>query len=397
MATRCRAIVRTGSLQSARRTGLVGISLLLISAVSVEADANSNDRAMSNLRPLVARLVDGGATGAMLILSENNDRQIVSLGRSSKPMGRPMAPTDVWRVASVTKMVAAIVAVQLVGEGKLALDNPVSQYLPGVVPEGARITIRHLLNHTSGIPDYLSDPRAPLQGSAKRLVADLLAPRSFNATLRVARRLPRPFEPGDMHEYSNTNYVLLGRIVERIEGTSFAESVRKRILRPFGLTRSGFASKTGRIPFSRIRAYLPDDESRRPAAASKRVYDVTRHTYFLGADGGLYSNGLDLVRLLDGIWQGPILNAASRDVLTNDLVEDHDGQYRYGLGVMAFPTSCGTTVYGHEGRDLGSFTLALTDRARMRHLVLVMNRPIDGLSGADKTLGAIRNAAFCDA
>ena len=392
-----RLAVGIGSFHSARGAWQLALALLAISGDTVLAGVSSGDRVVSDLRPLVAQLVSRGAPGAMLVLSENGVQQVVSLGRSSRKVETPIAPTDVWRIASVTKMVTAVVASQLVSEGKLALDTPISRYLPHILPLAERITIQHLLNHTSGIPDYLSDPRSPIQKSAKRLIADLVAPRSFDATVGIARRLPRQSEPGDLHEYSNTNYVLLGRIIEEVERTSFAESVRKRVLRPLRLKRTGFASRSGRIPDSSIRTYLPSGERRRPSAFKERLYDVTRHTYFLGGDGGLYSNGVDLVRLLDGIWQGPLLNAPSRDALTSDLVEEHDGQYRYGLGVMAFPTSCGRTVYGHEGRDLGSYTLALTDRARMRHLVLVMNRSIDGLAGADKTLTAIRNIAFCDA
>lgn len=338
------------------------------------------------LQRLLAGLVKQGARSAYLFVGTANKVTVLTAGRTN------LQKTDqVWRIASVTKMVTAVVVMQLVRDGKLTLDDPLARYLPGAVPDADRITIRQLLNHTSGLADYLAVPGSPLQGSTRKLVADLLAPRSYEASLDLANRHSTFAEPGQQHEYSNTNYLLLGRIIEKIEGRSYSQVVTERIIEPLELRRTGFPAANGSLPAPHLNAYLPSGAS----GARARTYDVTRHTFYLGADGGLYSSGPELIRLSEAIWRGPLLTDRERRILIEDMVEDHDGLYRYGLGVAAYPTRCGEVVFGHEGRDLGSFTMALTDRSRSRHVVLVFNRSTEALKWFERTIFDLRSAAFC--
>lgn len=347
------------------------------------------------LRRLLAGLVKKGAPSAVVFVGTTKGIAVHALGSAAARKGRPVETDQVWRIASVTKMVTAVVTLQLVREGRLALNDPLAKHLPAAVPDADRITIRHLLNHTSGIADYLAVPGSLMQEPTSKLVKRLLEPRTYEASLELANRHSASSEPGLLHEYSNTNYLLLGRIIERVAGRSYARVVSERVIEPLGLRKTGFPAADGAIPSPHLKAFLPSDARRRGPGARPRVHDVTQHTFFLGADGGLYSSGPDLIRLLDAIWRGPLLTDPERRLLIEDMQEDHDGQYRYGLGVAAFPTRCGELVYGHEGHDLGSFTMALTDRSRSRHVVLVFNRSSDGLRGIEQTLFDLRSAAFC--
>lgn len=151
--------------------------------------------------------------------------------------GAPLAPGARVRVASVTKPFVAVVALQLVQEGWLLLDHSVEHWLPGLVPGGERILVRHLLAHTSGLPDYLSDG---IVARARREPERVWRPEELVAE---ALRRPRLFAPGAAGRwaYSNTNYILLGLIIERVTGNSLDHELRQRVIEPLGLHRTALA------------------------------------------------------------------------------------------------------------------------------------------------------------
>lgn len=366
-----------------------------LASTHADSPAAAKQSTPTGLQAVGDRLVKLGAPGALIMMREGATSTVYVAGRDALSSTHGFDASATWRIASVTKMVTASVIVQLVGEGKLALDDAVATYLPGVVPLAKSITIRQLLNHTSGIPDYLSDPRSAIQISASRLAADLRSQRSFKAAISAALRLPRPFMPGAQHEYSNTNYLLLERIIEKIDGGSFSDAVSRRVLQPLGLRSTGFPSKDGSFPDPKIRGYVAADTPRGPYTSRTRLLDVTEHTFFLGGDGGLYSTATDVLTLLEAFWAAAIVTPSQRARMLANLVEDHDGLYRYGFGITAFATDCGTIVYGHEGRDLGTLTIALTDPARSRHLVAMINRSVDELPKVDHLIAELRTVAFC--
>lgn len=356
----------------------------------------TKDAANPVLQRFLAGFVKQGAPSAYLFVGTTGRVAVQAAGQTSKT-GKRLDIDQVWRIASVTKMVTAAIIMQLAREGKLTLDDPLAKHLPAVVPGADRITVRQLLNHTSGVADYLAVPGSPLLGTSRKLVANLRQPRSYEASLALARQHSSSIEPGQQHEYSNTNYLLLGRIIEKTEGRSYSHVVTTRVIEPLGLLRTGFPAANGKLPPSHLKAYLRSDGAPRASNARARSHDVTEHTFFLGADGGLYTSGPDLVRLLEAFWRGELLTDQERQMMIADMVEDHDGNYRYGLGVAAYPTRCGEVVFGHEGNDLGSFTMALTNRSRSRHVVLVLNRSTESFKNLETALFNLRSAAFCAA
>lgn len=353
------------------------------------------ERANKDLKQQLEALTKLGAPAALMLVGQGNDVVRGALGTADRKSGRAASLKDHWRIASVTKMVTATVIMQLVREGLLTLDDPVSKHLPRAFPLASTTSIRQLLNHTSGLPDYLVGARVPINVSARQMKANLRQKRSFARLLGDAKRQQRMVQPGEMHAYSNTNYLLLGRIIERVTGLTYQNVVRQRILKPLKLANTEFPSREGRIRKPNLHGYVLGDSKKRAFSDRKRLVDVTTHTYFPGADGGLVSNLEDLTNLMSAIWVGPLLTDAERVLMTSNLVSDHDGIYGYGFGVTAFKLTCGITVFGHEGHDLGSYTLALTDRLRGRNFVLAINTAIVDRPDIEKQVHSIRDRAFC--
>jgi CubicO group peptidase (beta-lactamase class C family) len=190
---------------------------------------------------------------------------------------RRMRPGERFRVASVTKTFVATVVLQLVGEGRLGLDESVERHLPGLLPQGRRITVRQLLNHTSGLYDYLED--APAQA---RFVGDV-RPRQ---TVALAASRPLGFAPGTSWAYSNTGYQILGLMIERATREPLGRVLARRIFVPLDLRHTsfeppprvpkrvahGYASTGGQAPLARNLGRWSDRlQRRRPRPLLQRT------------------------------------------------------------------------------------------------------------------------------
>lgn len=375
-------------------TWLAALSLIILDPYHSANAHNGSGRAVT-LTKQIAGIIKRGPPAVLATVQSRDTRRTLASGIADLASGRPADTNDVWRIASVSKLVTAALVLQLHQDGRLKLEDRLSKYLPGKVELASHISIRQLLNHTSGIPDYLSAPEIPLNVSAARLRTNLIRQRSREALLRDARLQPRRFVPGANHEYSNTNYLLLGMIIERVTGKSFQSVVRERVIAPLKLKNTGFPDRHGQIPLMHLRGYVPGDTEAGPFKNRRALFDVTVHDYFLGADGGLFSSLDETLRILNFILRGPLLNASTRKSMMDSLVSDHDGFYRYGLGVMAFKLPCGMLVYGHEGRDLGIYTVALVDPAHERSFVLAANMSFEHEWGIQDRIDRLRNNVFC--
>ncbi len=220
-----------------------------------------------------------------------------------------LAGDSPFAIASITKTFTATLVLQLVEEGSLALDDEVSQLLPEVgIPAG--ITVEQLLSHTSGLPDLLAPMRDLMKSDLSRIWtgADVLA------HLGAAR-----FAPGTDYAYSNTNYLLLGMLVERLSGQPYADLLAARLLEPLDLDQTGVLTATGAPPLMS------------PSWAST-----------FGASGFMYSSVADLLDWSDALYGGHLLRRAS---LARMLAFSEDG---YGLGAQRVDLG-DRTGYGHSG------------------------------------------------
>ena len=261
----------------------------------------------------------------------------------------PTRPDAVYRVGSVTKMFTSVMVLQLVQAGQLSLDASVRTYLPDLPPAWHPITIRHLLNHTSGAAEYMSSTN-----SFRTLMRLDLAP---DAVLALVRDQPLRFVPGSKYEYSNTNYVALGLIIEKLTCKPYAEVIETRFLRPLGMTHSGYFDYTRIVP-SLLPGYFRDD-----GTLQNMFYIAPSMVY---AAGNLYSSIDDLL-----LWDRALhdTDAVGLDPALKKEMLRNQG-FGYGFGAFV-DTVDGETAVGHGG-TLPGYQLGYERFMRLPLTVLVM-------------------------
>jgi D-alanyl-D-alanine carboxypeptidase len=238
----------------------------------------------------------------------------------------PTTPATRFRIGSVTKLFTAISIMQLVERGQIGLDDKLLRYLPHA-PHAETVTVRELLNHTSGIPNYLDAAFA--KGS-------VLAPATPQALLATVASKPLGFAPGTRYEYSNTGYVLLGLIVESLSGTSLPKYERAHILAPAGMSETDFGVPGPGAPL----AVGYDDETGAPSQA----FDPS----WLYAGGDAVSTARDLARFDIALMSGKLVAPQTLVLMQADPVATGEGKERNGLGISIVPFGPQTFV-GHHG------------------------------------------------
>lgn len=222
---------------SVRVVTVLALAVSLAVAPVLPAAATTTPAAEA-LDRLARELVDAGAPGVIVRVDDGSGRP-VEIARQAGWTRKDhlLGAGDEFREGSNTKTVMATLVLQLVAEGKLALTDPVEKWLPGQVPGGAAITLRMLLNHTSGLFDYTEDPAVlpSILGKDRR-------PWTSAELLAVGVKHDPLFAPGTKWSYSNTNYAAIGAVLEQVTGASLAVLVRDRIARPLHLTHT-WASK----------------------------------------------------------------------------------------------------------------------------------------------------------
>jgi D-alanyl-D-alanine carboxypeptidase len=332
----------------------------------------------ATLQLLVDGVVKAGAPGAVALVRGGQGTWQGASGLGDLGARRPARASDRFRIGSVTKSFVATVVLQLVGESRLRLDDTVQQWLPGAVPDGEHITIRQLLNHTSGLYNYTDDLLRPLVAKPTRQAYQQLAARSFTPQALVAMATGhRPlFPPGTRFSYSNTNYILLGLLVEQVTGDRLAGQLQQRILAPLGLDDTELPGTQRRIRGQYLHGYAPSDRAWLPSDGSAGLVDVTQaDPSWAWAAGAMISSAADLARfyqaLLGGRLLGPDLLKAMQT--TVDASEQYGPGAGYGLGLMRLALGCGGQVWGHGGEVPGYATMAFGTQDATRQLVLTDN------------------------
>ncbi len=359
-----------------------------------ESGPLASSQSAKRLDQKLERIIRAGAPAAIAFVRDGSRRWVAAKGVSDIKTRRPARVTDAWRIASVTKLISAHFGSRLHAEGLLNLSAPLRRYSSHLPKAIGSVTVAQLLNHTSRLAEYL-DHRV-LGVSARGMAASARRRPDIDALVTRALRSPRINDPMAEHQYANTNYALFEHIIEQASGQSFATLVEVRLVKPLGLTRTGLTDGEGRIPVPHLRTYIRDDTRvGGPFSSRNRLLDVTEHPYFRGADGGLYASAGDLAKLMDAIWIAERSGGRPLGQLTQQLFSDHDGFYSYGLGVMAVRLSCGVTIYGHEGQDLGGSTVAFANRANSRQLVLGVNLSTDNNASLTRAIETFRETVFC--
>ena len=280
---------------------------------------------------------------------------------------RPIRVGDRFRVASITKTYTATVVLQLVAEGKLSLDDTVEQRLPGLVPNGARITIRQLLNHTSGLFDDERDAQIlkPYYAGElghywlmRQLVARAIAHKPLHA-------------PGARWSYSNTNYILAALIVQAVTGNTFGSELRSRIFRPLHLDATSYPT-TPKMPNPYVHGYFE--------FGKQSGFDITNLSPSLYASAGaIVSNVADVADFFRALLTARLLRPAelrgNEDHRRPERQADDRGR-AYGLGLVRWPVPCGS-AWGQEGGIPGYASRIYSSADGRRQALLFINHDLD--------------------
>jgi CubicO group peptidase (beta-lactamase class C family) len=244
----------------------------------------------------------------------------------------PNTPATKFRLGSITKQFTAASILLLEERGKLKVEDPVSQHLPDAPPAWKAVTIAHLLNHTSGIPSFTSFPeyrsRQPFAASTEQIVSWF-------------RDKPLEFPPGEKMNYSNSGYVLLGYLIEKITGDTYEHFVQQNIFTPLGMKDSGYDSNSAIIR-NRAAGYSPGPNG--------RVNAGFIHMSIPHAAGALYSTTEDLLRWELGLFGGKLLSSASLQKMTTPAKNN----YAFGLVVLGVD---GHKTFTHGGGIEGFNTM----------------------------------------
>jgi D-alanyl-D-alanine carboxypeptidase len=290
-----------------------------------------------------------------------------------------------FRVGSITKTLVATVVLQLSAEGTLELDDAIERWLPGLVPNGQAITLRHLLNHTSGIYNY-TDDQTLLRRSLTRNPPRVLTPAELVA---VATRQTPLFAPGTGWSYSNTGYIVLGLVIEAATRTPLEHQLRERIFEPLGLASTTFPI-TPRLPPPSAHGYLPVGNGLVPTR-NGRPADVTAwHPSWAWAAGALVSTARDLARFYDALIGGELLRPEQLDQMKT-AVPIPNAPAAYGLGLASEPSSCGR-VRGHGGAVPGYTSVAYSSEDASHQAVVLINTSPASSRLADRFFTAFGSA-----
>ncbi|WP_285600429.1 serine hydrolase domain-containing protein [Kineosporia sp. NBRC 101731] len=363
------------SLQNRGRRGLVALVVALaFTALASRLAAAGPSPQQTQPQTQLQRDADGiRALGVIGVQAEVRDRagsRIVTSGRADRLTGAPVPVQGRFRIASVRKAMVAVVALQLVGEGRLGLDDPVGTWLPDTVPgeEGRRITVRHLLQNTSGLHDDQPGYETP-QGYLEQ---------RYDVHTRdelIARALRhRPdFAPGTGWAYSNTGFLVLGAVVEKAGKRPLERLTRERIAQPLGLKTLSWPGISPLLPAPHARAHQ--------VFGNGAVVDVTEQVP--SDPDAVVGSTRDLTIFFQAVLDGRLLprpqhEAMQRTVPVTPEIDAFMPGARYGLGLISRPLACGGVYWGHDGGDAGFITVTGVTPDGRRSAVVSMNTALGG-------------------
>lgn len=343
------------------------VPLLAAGPASAAGPAGSGRPApdLTALQQSLAATSSAGAPGVFARLDDSADgTHELGVGTGDLTTGAPVDPAGRFRVGSVNKTFTAVLVLQLVAEHRVDLDAPAAGYLPdGVLPADSPITVRELLDHTSGLYDYTND----LLAGDTVTGYENFRYRTYDPADLVASSLAhgQDFAPGSRYEYSNTNFVVLGMLVEHLTGRTYPQALDERVLRPLHLTGTSFVVPTTTIAGPHAVGYLTEDDRTKP------LFDATDQTgSWIWTAGALISDAADLNRYLRALATGELLPPEQLAEMEDFTAVDSTGTSLYGLGLREYKLSCGIDVIGHDGIVEGYQTYAYSTVDGTRQLTV---------------------------
>ncbi|MGW0843595.1 serine hydrolase domain-containing protein [Streptomyces sp. NPDC002787] len=375
------------------RTALVAATAMA-AAVALAAPAVASPASVRTdhgpTREAMDAVVKDGVVGVALQAKDKHGVWKATSGVGDLRTDKPRSAHDRYRVGSITKTFVSTVLLQLEAEGRLSLDDKVDKWLPGLVRgeghDGREVTLRQLLNHTSGIFSVTADEEFGrtyfLKDGFFKHRYDTMSPEQLVA---IAMRHKPDFAPGTDWNYSNTNYVLAGMVIEKATGNPYGDEVRARVIEPLGLRATLVPGTYPKVPKPSSRAYGKLAET-----TTGPTYDVTELNPSLAYSAGeMISDSGDLNRFYSALLKGRLLPPKQLTEMKTTIKVDEIPGAGYGLGLIERKLSCGVTVWGHGGGIHGSASEAVTTSDGSHSLAFNFNSDWTGDSDA------IVEAEFC--
>ena len=327
------------------------VAAIALGAVGGTAWAAPSKGEAESLKSRAQGLVEAGYPAALAAVSDSKGESAgVAVGKGNLETGQAPPLDGEVRVGSASKTFVAVVVMQMVQEGKVGLDEPIETYLPGLIKgegiDGSKITVRQLLQHTSGLPEY-TDTYLSSKAAETENMQHYVPPRDL---LDTALGKPAAFEPGTQWKYTNTNYIVLGMLVERVSQRPVGEQIDQRIIKKLGLSHT----------------YLPGNGEKKLHGPHPQGYHLNAEgkledmtdldTSLAWAAGGMVSTPSELNTFFQAVLDGRLLTQSSIDEMRNGAVDasSHLGPGTvYGLGLIGTSLTCGGTAWGHHGSIAG--------------------------------------------
>ncbi|MEV5540653.1 serine hydrolase domain-containing protein [Saccharopolyspora shandongensis] len=338
-----------------------------------------------------------GIPGVQVVITNPDGRtRTLRSGVGDTATGTPIADDARVRIGSNTKAFAATVVMQLVDEGRVDLGASVEHYLPGIVRgsgnDGNRVTIRDLLQHTSGLTDYVvaggAKPEDVKPGQLQIAGSEEPLPHFTPAELvKISTSLPPGPADKDVAAYSNTNYILLGMLIEEVTGRPAADEITTRIIDRLGLADTYFPrpEETG------IRGPHSHGYHR---VGGKQVDVTDGDVSWAGTAGAMVSTGADLNRFFTALLRGDLVSADRLAEMKRTVPLNKNPDDGYGLGLVRVHNSCGKEIWGHGGGIPGFTTAGGVDTAG-RSVTLTFNHVAMTKESGEAVSQAI-DAALCE-
>jgi D-alanyl-D-alanine carboxypeptidase len=374
-------------LKSHRLAVCVALVCLGLLAFASTAAAKSTD---ADVRKGLEGLVDSpeGPPGAIATLYKGGKLTTISVGRSDVTKAGAPKATEHMRIASIAKAFSGAVALHLVKEGQLTLDGTIGQLVGGLPQSWSGVTVAELLHHTSGLPDYTHAPAFEEAAAA--------APRAYVKPRQIigwVRNEPLEFAAGKKYQYSNTDNIVIGLIVEAVTGQSYGEELKRIVFGPAGLTQTSFPSRPA-LPKPYVHGYFAATETQAPQDVSELLSPSGAW-----ASGAIVSTPQNLNGFIrDDLGLRFFPRAQQREQMDwwvgGESSPPGPGKNSAGLALFRYQSKCGT-VYGHTGNFPGYVQFAAATADGTRAVTTTLNIP----APKGQLLARLRNVqatAVCD-
>lgn len=344
------------------------IAAVLVATVVSPVTAQTTPPNLAALDSVAAAGVRANrAVGLVAAVVKGSDTLLMKgYGKADLEWDVPMPVDAMFEIGSVSKQFAAVAILQLRDAGKLSLDDHITKWVPHLGASGERVTLRHLLTHTSGIRRFADEDEFEINWFAPRFPRDSASP--------FVRIEPFLFQPGEAQAYSNSGFWLLGLVVEKASGMKYEDYLAKQIFEPLGMTRSMYCVSHANIP-RRAHGYGMEGPGRFRRAL------MVNYTWVF-APGAICSTAGDVVRWLQALHGGKVLSAKSYTEMTTHAMLNDGTSVNYGFGIKVAENYRGLKYIGHGGTAPGFRAEAAWYPEAQMAVVVLMNTSPTNLSPA---------------